>query len=343
MVQADILGPGLDVRVTEAMRLVALDVARQISDKGCWGVWGSPDQMRASRAFVEKLIVHFNVENVKITDVCCHSAGEKPSNCLAGKVATLLQWHERKYPSDPSVSGALQKFVDFVTSDRARFSADTGSCAVPQHGGFCLLNNTITTGMVGLAVADLLQFNSTFAWGPPAHKTDDASAGAAATISVPQFGSFEIPLVLSTTPKNPFDLPASVVAVFISPSGGTLSVQPFYYQNYTRRQLTNGSESLTPQGKPHFLLRFSPIEVGVYSFSLRDAATVTGVTNGSFHAIAENNHRAGFASVAANQQYFRVGGHVDNAGPGTGEDNGTALWLLGEDIAFPGPDPILTT
>lgn len=31
------------------MRLVAVDVARQISDSGYWGEWGSPDQMRSPR------------------------------------------------------------------------------------------------------------------------------------------------------------------------------------------------------------------------------------------------------------------------------------------------------
>ena len=93
-------------------------------------MWGSTDQMRSSR------------------------------------VATILQWHERTFKSDPVVTAALARFVDFITSDRSLFNPATGSCA-EQHGGFCLLNNTITTGMVGLAVADLLLFNSTFAWGLP--------------------------------------------------------------------------------------------------------------------------------------------------------------------------------
>jgi polygalacturonase len=143
MVQANILGIHT---VAPAMRKMAIDVARKITDKG----WG--------------------------TD------GRSP------RVATLLQWHEHTFKSDPVVSAALQKFVDFITSDRARFSPTTGSCAAYTHGGFCLMNNTITTGMVGLVVADLLQFNSTFAWGlpPPAIlKTDD---GPAVTL-VPMFPS----------------------------------------------------------------------------------------------------------------------------------------------------------
>ena len=131
MVQADIIGfTSKHPAAAEAMRLMALDVAHQITDKGCWGVWGSTDQMRSSR------------------------------------VATILQWHERTFKSDPVVTAALARFVDFITSDRSLFNPATGSCA-EQHGGFCLLNNTITTGMVGLAVADLLLFNSTFAWGLP--------------------------------------------------------------------------------------------------------------------------------------------------------------------------------
>jgi hypothetical protein len=97
----------------------------------------------------------------KITDRAWVTDGRSP------RVATLLQWHERNFPSDQSVKAALAKFVSFITSRQARFSPTTGSCAVSRGGGFCLMNNTITTGMVGLAVADLLQFNSTFAWGLP--------------------------------------------------------------------------------------------------------------------------------------------------------------------------------
>ena len=96
----------------------------------------------------------------------------------SSRVATLLQWHERTFKSDPAVSAALQHFIDFITSDRALYSPDTGSCG--QHGGFCLMNNTITTGMVGLAVADLLQFNSTYAWGSPPPHTDVAAASTKA-------------------------------------------------------------------------------------------------------------------------------------------------------------------
>ena len=110
----------------------------------------------------------------KITDKAWGTDGRSP------RVATLLQWHERTFKSDPVVSAALHKFVDFITSPSARFSPTTGSCAVSEDGGFCLMNNTITTGMVGLVVADLLQFNSTFAWGLPppavALKTDERDA-----------------------------------------------------------------------------------------------------------------------------------------------------------------------
>jgi len=132
MLQAEILGlSSFNESAAEAMRLVAVDIAKRINNDGTWGVWGSADQMRSPR------------------------------------VATLLQWHERQYRSEPVVAQALEKFVAFISSSKARYDPSTGSCSVPQHGGFCLLNNTITTGMVGLAVADLLSFNSTFAWGFP--------------------------------------------------------------------------------------------------------------------------------------------------------------------------------
>ena len=119
-----------------SLQRVARDVASRITTEDCWGEWGSTDQMRAPR------------------------------------VATLLQWHERasangEFPPDSAVRSALSHFVAFVTSDRARFQNATGSCSVAHGGGFCLMDNTITTGMVGLAVADLLSFNSTYAWSLP--------------------------------------------------------------------------------------------------------------------------------------------------------------------------------
>lgn len=104
----------------------------------------------------------------KITDTAWGTDGRSP------RAATLLQWYLRHTDKPESgVQAALQKFIGFVTSERARYSPATGSCATSKDGGFCLLNNTITTGMVGLVVADLLQFNSTFAWGepPPCSKT----------------------------------------------------------------------------------------------------------------------------------------------------------------------------
>ena len=55
-------------------------------------------------------------------------------------------WFDREVSS--FLTQALEKFIAFITSPRARFNSQTGSCAVEQHGGFCLLNNTITTGMV---------------------------------------------------------------------------------------------------------------------------------------------------------------------------------------------------
>ena len=45
---------------------------------------------------------------------------------------------------------------------------------------------------------------------------------------------------------------------------GVLQVVPFFYQNYTRRQATDGSEVLTPSDAAQYLVRFSPEQLGRY-------------------------------------------------------------------------------
>ena len=151
------------------------------------------------------------------------------------------------------------------------------------------------------------------------------------TYTVGLLNTFELEVTLRTQPDNVFDVPLSVAATFVDPSSHTtLSVQPFWHQNFSRHQLSNGSEVLNPVGRPHFLLRFTPSSLGIYHFTLRGATTAHGTASGSLHVVEGTHSIPGFASVAPGQQYFRAG-------------NSTPLFLLGENIVFPGPDPILTT
>jgi hypothetical protein len=151
-------------------------------------------------------------------------------------------------------------------------------------------------------------------------KTDD---------EVERYGAFELLVRLNAPPDNVFDMPLSVTVAFTDPAGAVYSVQPFYFQNFTRWQLANGSEVLAPIGRPHFLVRFSPAKLGDYTYRVHGATTAAECTSGRLR-VSGGSDVPGFATVGRGQQYFRAG-------------NSTQLFLLGENIVFPGPDPILTT
>ena len=86
--------------------------------------------------------------------------------------------------------------------------------------------------------------------------------------------SIENELRWALDPDHPFD-PALIRldATFTLPSGRTMTVPAFWFQDY-QRGLSGEYEYLTPLGAPGWRLRFMPPEQGDYSVSL------TVVTNG---------------------------------------------------------------
>ncbi|GAF87765.1 unnamed protein product, partial [marine sediment metagenome] len=85
---------------------------------------------------------------------------------------------------------------------------------------------------------------------------------------VGRFEKFEITFELTRSYDNPFD-PDEVATWghFTSPSGKTVRVPGFFYQEYGR-QMSRKSESLTPAGAPKWKIRFSPREVGEYTYEI---------------------------------------------------------------------------
>ena len=69
--------------------------------------------------------------------------------------------------------------------------------------------------------------------------------------------------------------------------------------------------------------------MGRYTFTLAGATLPSGGTTGEFDAVAEGA-QPGFVRVAPGKQYFQ-------------RDTGELVYVLGENMAFPGRDPILTT
>ncbi|HLH56126.1 MAG TPA: DUF5060 domain-containing protein [Verrucomicrobiae bacterium] len=127
--------------------------------------------------------------------------------------------------------------------------------------------------------------------------------------------------------SNPFD-PAviKVDAGFVLPSGRTVIVPAFWYQNY-QRALSGGSESLNAVGGPEWRLRFVPPEPGAYSVS------VTVLTNSQSAGPAFGTNftvgtqgpagRFGYVQIAPGRQYFQTG-------------DGQPLKLIGENVCWPG-------
>jgi len=83
------------------------------------------------------------------------------------------------------------------------------------------------------------------------------------------YEKFEITFDLDGLWDNPFD-PAQVKvdAEFSSPSGRTLVVPGFFYQQYTRI-LKDGEDSYKPVGKPMWKVRFAPSEAGEYTYQVK--------------------------------------------------------------------------
>ena len=139
-----------------------------------------------------------------------------------------------------------------------------------------------------------------------------------------EFGITNVPTV-----SNPFD-PDSIRldATFTFPSGKTLTVPAFWYQNY-QRSLSAGYEQDTAVGSPGWRLRFTPPESGGYSLSLviqtNNQPCGTPVGTNFVVAATASPARSGYVGIAPGKQYFQTG-------------DGQPLRLIGENVGwFDGP------
>jgi len=88
-----------------------------------------------------------------------------------------------------------------------------------------------------------------------------------------RYGRVEITFTLSRSYDNPFDPRQIAVAALVrSPTGRTLTVPGFPYQDY-RLVTRDGHEDLDPVGEPVWKVRFAPVETGRHLLTLtaRDA------------------------------------------------------------------------
>jgi Cellulase (glycosyl hydrolase family 5) len=131
---------------------------------------------------------------------------------------------------------------------------------------------------------------------------------------------------------NPFD-PAQVAvrARFTCAGGGQAAVliddavPGFFFQNFTRSYDSQKGEILTPRGKPTFVVRFTPRAPGECAYRLEgrlhsfEHGSWAPLKEGKF-AVLETPRWPGF--VRRSGTYFRL-------------DNGTGVWPVGEDMAWP--------
>lgn len=147
-----------------------------------------------------------------------------------------------------------------------------------------------------------------------------------APLNAPQAGQrveFEITGVPAVA--NPYDPDlVRVDGVFTLPSGRTLSLPAFWFQDFTRK-LANGAEVLTAKGAPGWRLRFTPPEAGAYQLVVSVTTNQTGAVGQGSAAFtaAATAPSAGFARVAASKQNFET-------------QSGEPLRLVGHNVCWPG-------
>jgi hypothetical protein len=103
-----------------------------------------------------------------------------------------------------------------------------------------------------------------------------------------QLGLYEtLELKLSTeVPTDPYDPMVIPIIMFTSPLGKTFSIAAFWYQDFDR-------VTLQPLGTPHYRIRFTPIETGIWQ------------TDRGFSFEVTKSNKAGFLRVdASNERYL---------------------------------------
>ncbi len=125
---------------------------------------------------------------------------------------------------------------------------------------------------------------------------------------------------ITTSYANPFNPDqVSVEGHFTDPDGAEETVYGFWYQAYARSQ-SGTSEVLTPQGSPHWRVRYAPKKVGAYTcyVSVTDSGGTVQSETKSFTATSSDY--PGFLRVSGtNPHYFEF-------------DNGDSFFGIGLDI-----------
>ena len=99
-----------------------------------------------------------------------------------------------------------------------------------------------------------------------------AGEGSGRAPAVRRGKRFEMAFDLSRAYENPYDPDCVAVDVdYFTPSGTSLTLPAFYFQDYLRRRLSNGAEQCEPRGEACWKARFTPREAGTHAYRIRVA------------------------------------------------------------------------
>lgn len=145
------------------------------------------------------------------------------------------------------------------------------------------------------------------------------AAAQDATLYVPMNFPIEIDPATYTNPFDSSDI--ELLGIFESPSGRELVIPGFWMQPYSGGCATCDTANLEPDGEPTWQVRFTPQEIGTWSYRLevRDNGAVIETREGQFD-VAESDRR-GFVRVGANKRYFRF-------------ENGESYFPIGHNLGW---------
>ena len=114
------------------------------------------------------------------------------------------------------------------------------------------------------------------------------------TTTIALYDKVELQIKTDLNPANPFDPDQADLWInFESPSGKTSRVPAFWYQNY--------SDTILPQGKPDWRVRFTPAEIGAWHAQ----AEIGKVQSKAISFTVESSDAPGFVRInAENSHYF---------------------------------------
>lgn len=145
---------------------------------------------------------------------------------------------------------------------------------------------------------------------------------------VEKYGKFEAAINLEASYTNPYDYSqATLRGSFTSPSGAETAVDGFFMQDYTLNTTTG---ILTPAGQGGFRLRFSPNEIGEWTF-------IASVSDATGTAISEAfTFQCTGAATPANHGFLRT-----SPANYLQFDDGVQYIAIGENIAWQNNNPYL--